>query len=92
MTCQVRTAIDRLHIVELVPMFATLGLHHIPIVDAQRRLIGIVTNSDLVAGVVSRACGRVGKFSWQLNICCRRNGVNAKISLRACREIMAVQH
>ena len=51
MTRMVRTAIDTMHIIELVPLLSEYGLHHIPIVDAERRLVGIVTNSDLVAGL-----------------------------------------
>jgi len=51
MTRHVRTATTDTHIVELVPLLAEYGLHHIPILDAERRLAGIVTNSDLVAGL-----------------------------------------
>lgn len=51
MTSAARTATDTMHIVELVPLLAEYGLHHIPIVDDKRRLVGIVTNSDLVAGL-----------------------------------------
>jgi len=51
MTKTVRTAKDSMHIVELVPMLSEYGLHHIPIIDHERRLVGIVSNSDLVAGL-----------------------------------------
>jgi CBS domain-containing membrane protein len=51
MTRAVRTASVGTHIVELVPLLAEYGLHHVPILDAERRLAGIVTNSDLVAGL-----------------------------------------
>jgi len=48
MTREVRVAgADRL-VVELVPLFSEGGHHHIPIVDADRRLVGIITQSDLV--------------------------------------------
>lgn len=40
-----------MHIVELVPLLSDRGLHHIPIVDAERRLVGIVTQSDLIAAL-----------------------------------------
>jgi CBS domain-containing membrane protein len=40
-----------MHIVELVPLLSERGLHHIPIVDAERRLIGMVTQSDLIAAL-----------------------------------------
>jgi len=36
---------------ELVPLFASTGHHHIPVVDAERRLVGILTQSDLVAAI-----------------------------------------
>lgn len=51
MTTAVRTASVDQHIVELVPLLSDLGLHHIPVVDAQRRLAGMVTQSDLVAAL-----------------------------------------
>jgi CBS domain-containing membrane protein len=54
MTRQVRVAsVDR-PIGELVPLFADTGHHHIPIIDAEQRLVGIITQSDLVAAL-SRA-------------------------------------
>jgi len=54
MTRQVRVAsVDR-PISELVPLFAATGHHHIPIIDAQRRLVGIITQSDLVAALCRR--------------------------------------
>ena len=51
MTSPVRTAAIDMHIVELVPLLSDAGLHHIPIVDAERRLAGMVTQSDLVAAL-----------------------------------------
>jgi CBS domain-containing membrane protein len=51
MTRQVHTADSRMHIVELVPLLSEYGVHHIPVLDAERRLCGIVTNTDLVAGL-----------------------------------------
>ena len=51
MSRNVRSATDSMHIVELVPMLAEYGADHIPIIDHERRLVGIVTNSDLVAGL-----------------------------------------
>jgi CBS domain-containing membrane protein len=41
-------------IVELVPIFATHGHHHIPVLDAHRRLAGIITQADLIAGLYRR--------------------------------------
>jgi CBS domain-containing membrane protein len=51
MTRPVRTARSDMHIVELVPMLSDTGLHHIPIVDSERRLAGLVTQSDLIAAL-----------------------------------------
>lgn len=38
-------------IVDLVPLMADSGFHHIPIVDEEQRFVGIVTQSDLVAAL-----------------------------------------
>lgn len=55
MTRNVRVArVDR-HLVELIPLFGGTGHHHLPIVEADGRLVGIVTQSDVVA-----ALGRAG--------------------------------
>lgn len=51
MTARVHTAGVDTPIVELVPLLSDLGLHHIPVVDADRRLVGMVTQSDLVAAL-----------------------------------------
>jgi CBS domain-containing membrane protein len=51
MTTPVHTAVASMHIVELVPLLSDTGLHHIPIIDTERRLAGIVTQSDLVAAL-----------------------------------------
>ena len=54
----VYSAKETMHIVELVPLLSERGLHHIPIVDAERRLVGMVTQSDLIAALYA---GSVGK-------------------------------
>jgi CBS domain-containing membrane protein len=41
--------------VELVPLLSEEGLHHIPIVNAERRLVGMVTQSDLIAALYAGA-------------------------------------
>jgi len=51
MTRSVLTANTAMHIVELVPLLSDTGLHHIPIVDHERRLAGMVTQSDLIAAL-----------------------------------------
>ena len=38
-------------IADLVPAFSDGGLHHMPVVDAERRVVGMVTQSDLVAAL-----------------------------------------
>ncbi|MDT6960761.1 MULTISPECIES: HPP family protein [unclassified Cupriavidus] len=39
-------------IVELAQGFSDGGLHHVPVLDAERRVVGIVTQSDLVAALL----------------------------------------
>jgi CBS domain-containing membrane protein len=51
MTSNVQTAAIDQAIVSLIPMFADTDLHHLPVVDANQRLVGIVTQSDLVAAL-----------------------------------------
>jgi CBS domain-containing membrane protein len=46
-----QTASATMHIVELVPLMSDSGFHHIPIVDEERRLAGMVTQSDLIAAL-----------------------------------------
>lgn len=53
MTRTVRVAsADRL-LTELVPVFSENDHRHIPIIDAERRLVGIITQSDLVRALYS---------------------------------------
>ncbi len=39
------------YIASLVPLLSDKGLHHIPVVNAERRLVGIITQSDLIAAL-----------------------------------------
>jgi CBS domain-containing membrane protein len=48
MTRTVRVASADRHIVDLVPLFSQHGHHHIPIVDGEKRLVGIITQTDVV--------------------------------------------
>lgn len=51
MTRNVRTVHDDMHIVELVPLLSDMGLHHVPVLDHERRLAGMITQSDLIAAL-----------------------------------------
>ena len=51
MTRKVRVASVNRHLAELIPLFGSTGHHHIPIVDDGERLVGIVTQSDVVAAL-----------------------------------------
>ena len=51
MTSHPKTARDTCAIIDLVPLMADSGYHHIPIVDDDARFVGIVTQSDLVAAL-----------------------------------------
>jgi CBS domain-containing membrane protein len=47
----VQTVAHDAHIVELVPLLSDKGKHHVPVVDGERRLAGMLTQSDLVAAL-----------------------------------------
>lgn len=55
MTRRVRVASETRPLVELVSLLAEGGHHHIPIVDAEHRVVGIVTQTDLVSALYSFA-------------------------------------
>ncbi len=57
MSSPAKTVNIHTHIVELVPMLSDAGFHHVPVVDDERRLVGIVTQSDLV-GALYRGAGK----------------------------------
>lgn len=48
MTRQVRVTSEDRHAVALLPLFAEAGHHHIPVIDADKRIVGIITQSDFV--------------------------------------------
>jgi CBS domain-containing membrane protein len=56
MTRQVRVASASQPITELVSTFSREGHHHLPVIDAEQRLVGIITQSDLVKALY-RAVG-----------------------------------
>jgi CBS domain-containing membrane protein len=51
MTAKVLTAHDQMHIVGLIDLLSDRGMHHVPIVNAENRLCGMVTQSDLIAAL-----------------------------------------
>ncbi|PPC94585.1 MAG: hypothetical protein CTY33_03260 [Methylotenera sp.] len=52
MTSPAVTAQRSMHIIELIPLMSQQRVHHhIPVVDEDRRLVGIVTQSDLVSAL-----------------------------------------
>ena len=54
MTRQVRVASASSPALDLLPLFSSQGHHHLPVIDEGKRLVGILTQTDLV-----RALGRV---------------------------------
>jgi CBS domain-containing membrane protein len=47
MSAPVMTAREDTHIVSLIPLFSEHNIHHVPIVDKQGRVTGMVTQTDL---------------------------------------------
>ena len=54
MTRQVRVASASSPALDLLPLFSSQGHHHLPVIDQDKRLVGILTQTDLV-----RALGQV---------------------------------
>lgn len=48
MTRKVQVASAHRHAIELVPLFSKNGHKHIPVIDEDNRLVGVVTQSDIV--------------------------------------------
>ena len=57
MTREVIVARPEQAIADLVSGFSDGGLHHLPVVDGQRRVVGMVTQSDLVAALFQTGRG-----------------------------------
>lgn len=47
----------RQHVMDLVPLFSEAGHHHIPVVDEEQVLVGIITQTDLVKALAAAAAG-----------------------------------
>lgn len=60
MTHPVQVAQAQQHAMDLVPLFSHGGHHHIPIVDDQLRLVGLITQTDLVRTLAVLVQGRDG--------------------------------
>ena len=54
MTRKVRSARPEQPLAELVGLFSDGGLHHMPVVDAAQRVVGMITQSDVVAALFQR--------------------------------------
>ena len=55
MSRRVRVARQDRSLVDLVPLFSDHGHHHIPIIDLDNRLVGIITQTDLVRALFRSA-------------------------------------
>lgn len=53
MTRRVRVASAEAVLVDLVPLFSQYGQHHLPVLDTNNRLVGILTQSDMVRALFS---------------------------------------
>lgn len=51
MTRTVQTVREDQSLLDLVPMLSDMNLHHLPVVDAGGKLVGMITQSDLIAGL-----------------------------------------
>ncbi|WP_418316973.1 HPP family protein [Piscinibacter sakaiensis] len=60
MTRKVRVASVNRHLAELIPLFGSTGHHHIPIIDGDDRLVGIITQTDVVAALANPGAPRGG--------------------------------
>lgn len=60
MAAPARTAQATTSAIELVPLMADVGHHHVPVVDAERRLVGMVTQTDLVGALYEICLAKPG--------------------------------
>jgi CBS domain-containing membrane protein len=61
MSTEVVTARPQQPLPELAKLFADGGRHHLPVLDEQRRVIGMMTPSDLLAVLFQTAPGPLTK-------------------------------
>lgn len=55
MTARLTVVSEDDHIAALIPLLSDQGLHHIPVLNKQQQLSGIITQSDLIAALYSVA-------------------------------------
>lgn len=48
-----QTALAHQQVMELIPLFSGVGHHHLPIVDADQRLVGVITQTDLIRALAA---------------------------------------
>lgn len=58
MTIDVCTIAASAPITELVPMFANFGHHHVPVLDYAGRVVGMITQVDLISGLYRQTATR----------------------------------
>lgn len=58
MSSPVLQVVAEQHVMDLVPLFSEAGHHHIPVVDEERQLLGIITQSDLVKTLAAAVAQR----------------------------------
>lgn len=60
MASPVKTAFETTPLVELMPWMVDAGMHDVPVVDAERRLVGMVTQTDLMATLYETSLAHLG--------------------------------
>jgi CBS domain-containing membrane protein len=60
MTRRIQVARADLSLSAMVPVFSSTGHHHIPVVDVDLRLVGILTQTDLVRALVRGTTAQCG--------------------------------
>lgn len=58
MRAPVKAARPETHLAQIVPFMADAGLHHLPVVDEDGRLVGMVTQSDVMAAMFAVAADK----------------------------------
>ncbi|MET1116078.1 MAG: HPP family protein [Comamonas sp.] len=53
MSAPAQTAFEHQPVMSLIPLFSAGGHHHLPIVDSEQRLVGVITQTDLVRALAS---------------------------------------